>query len=112
MGHYVIRLASAPQLDGELAEAELSVAGDDGRSREARVLLNGLSLDPGTWARALTHAVEQIEVAFKGETWGVEVENVAPMLVKVDEATTARMAQDAGAPPALEVGTVLGEFDI
>jgi hypothetical protein len=112
MGHYVIRLSSTPELDGELAQAGLSVTGDDGRSREARVLLDGLSLDPGSWAGALTSAAEQIEVGFKGETWGVEVEDVAPLLIKVDEATAARVAGEGRAQSSLEVGAVVGEFDI
>jgi hypothetical protein len=60
----------------------------------------------------LKYAVEQIEVGFKGETWGVEVEDVAPLLIRVDEATAVRVATDAGAQASLEVGAVVGEFDI
>lgn len=112
MGHYVISVSSAPELDGERARASLSVTGDDGRTREARVLLDAPSLDAKSWAGALTHAAEQIEIAFKGETWGVQVEDVAPLLITVDETTAGRVAADARVQAPLEVGAVIATFDL
>jgi hypothetical protein len=112
MGHYVVRLASVPELDGEMAQAGLSVTSDDGRSRDARVLLVGHpALDARTWTGVLTHAVEEIEFGFKGETWGVALEDGAPLLIEVDEATAGRLAVDAAPKESLEAGAVIGEFD-
>ena len=112
MGHYVVRLASTPELDGEMAQAGLSVSSDDGRSREATVLLvGGTALDTVTWTGVLTHAAEEIEFGFRGETWGVALENGAPLLIEVDEATAARLAVDAVTQESLEVGAIIGEFD-
>jgi hypothetical protein len=68
--------------------------------------------DAETWDVAVAYAVEQIEISFRGETWGVQVEDAAPMSIEVSAATAAHLAEGSAARAPLEVGAVVGEFDL
>jgi hypothetical protein len=113
MAHYVIRVEGSPEAADGGARVELSVTSDDGAHRQvAWVHLAGAEPDAEAWDVAVAYAVEQIEISFRGETWGVQVEDASPMSIEVTEATAAHLAEGSAARAPLEVGAVVGEFDL
>ena len=113
MAHYVIRVERSPEAAEDGARVELSVTSDDGAHRQvAWVHLAGAEPDAETWDVAVTYAVEQIEISFRGETWGVQVEDAAPMSIEVTAATAAHLTEAFAPRTPLQVGAVVGEFDL
>jgi hypothetical protein len=113
MAHYVVRVEGPPEAADGGARMELSVTSDDGTHRQvAWVHVASAEPDAETWGVAVLYAVEQIEVSFRGETWGVQVEGAAPMLIDVTENTAAHLADGSAERAPLEVGGIVGAFEL
>jgi|tagenome__1003787_1003787.scaffolds.fasta_scaffold19593427_2 hypothetical protein len=113
MAHYVIRVEGSPErMDGG-SQVHLSVTSDDGaHQRGAWARVEGPEPDADGWGAAVFYAVEQIEFGFKGQTWGVEIEDVEPLIVDVTEATLGHLTEDSTARASVVVGGVVGEFEL
>ena len=95
MAHYVITIDGPPRRlsDRDAMERRLLVTGDDGESRPVRVVLTGgadAPTDDAAWRAAVFAAVEEVEIAFHGEGWGVPVEDGPALEVTTTADSIAR----------------------
>ena len=114
MAHYVIRVTGLPEAVKGGSQVSLSVVSDDAAHRRV-ALVRVVGAEPATdvvWGAAVLYAVEQIEFGFKGQNWGVQVEDAAPLLVEVTGETADRLADDPSEGLLLKVGGIVGEFDV
>ncbi len=113
MAHYVVRVEGSPERVDGASQVQLSVTSDDGtHHRAAWVRVDGPEPDADGWGAAVFYAVEQIEFGFKGQTWGVEIEDVEPLIVEVTEATVNHLTEDPTAHASVVVGDVVGQFEL
>ena len=113
MAHYVIRVEGLPERVDGGSQVHLSVTSDDGaHHRAAWVRVDGPEPDADGWSAAVFYAVEQIEFGFKGQTWGVEIEDAEPLNIEVTEATVRHLTDDPTARAPVVVGDVVGQFEL
>ena len=114
MAHYVIRVTGVPEAVKGGWQVSLSVVSDDTAHRRV-ALVRVIGAEPATdvvWGAAVLYAVEQIEFGFKGQNWGVQVEDAAPLLIEVTGETADRLADDPSEGLLVKVGGIVGEFDV
>jgi len=113
MAHYVIRVEGLPEIAEGGSQLQLSVTSDDAAHRRvAWVRAVGTEPNDDRWNAILLYAVEQLEFGFKGQNWGVAIEDREPLLVEVTEATATHLAAGSKPGAALDVGGIVGEFDL
>ena len=113
VAHYVIRVEGPPEVSEGGSQLQLSVTSDDtAHRRVAWVHAVGTEPDADRWGIILLYAVEQLEFGFKGQNWGVAIEDREPLLVEVTEATATHLVAESKPGVALDVGGIVGEFDL
>jgi hypothetical protein len=122
MTHYIVRIDGPPALgpDQDESERRLLVTGDEGERRTVVIRLHGPSHsamrtanEEDAWRAAVFYAVEQLEVAFKGEGWGVHLDEGGPsFVVEASGDSIARFVGESSARISLDDGAVVGEFGI
>ena len=98
-------------------ERRLLVTGDDGGQRSVSVVLSGqddsaVQDDDAAWRAAVYFAAEEVELAVRGEGWGVHLEGGSPLLVTATADSIARFVGEPSAGISLDDGSVVGEFGL
>jgi hypothetical protein len=113
VAHYVIRVAGPTERSDDGSQLQLSVTSDDtAQPRVVWVRAAGVEQGDEAWGAILEYGVEQIEFGFRGQNWGVEIEDAAPLLVEVTKATATHLVDESKPRAALDVGGTVGEFDL
>jgi len=119
MSHYVITIDGPPRRlpDRDGSERHLLVKGDDGAQRPVTVVLDaqggGAATDEdATWRAAIFYAVEEVEIALRGENWGVHLEGGPSFVVTATQPEISRFVGDHTAGVPLDDGAVVGEFGL
>jgi hypothetical protein len=119
VAHYVITIDGAPERvpDRNASERRLVVTNEDGQQRSVSVGLSGQGEstahdDDAAWRAAVFFAAEEVELAIRGEGWGIHLEGGAPLLVTATADSVARFVGEPSAGISLEDGAVVGEFGL
>ena len=113
MAHYVISVEGSPEPCDGGSQLQVSVTSNDtAHRRVAWVRALGTEPDADRWSAILLYAVEQLEFGFKGQNWGVAIEDREPLLVEVTEATATHLVAESKPGASLDVGGVVCEFDL
>jgi hypothetical protein len=119
MSHYVITIDGPPHrsADRDGSERRLLVTGDDGEQRPVTIALDAAGAtaatdEDATWRAAIFYAVEEVELALRGENWGVHLEGGPPFVVTATQPEIARFVGEHTAGVPLDDGAVVGEFGL
>jgi hypothetical protein len=122
MAAYVVTIdgSAQPASDRGASSRRLLIIGDDGNQRSVSVTLhegpqvpNQADVSPDElWRAALFYAVEQLEIAFKGEGWGLQLEGGPTFDVEVSDDQLRRFVGAPSSGISLEDGATVGEFAI
>ena len=68
--------------------------------------------DDAAWRAAVFFAAEEVELAVRGEGWGLHLEGGSPLLVTATADSIARFVGEPSAGISLDDGAVVSEFGL